>query len=124
MGKDNRREHARYRLWLPARIGGAEPDESTPTTLAIGHDMSQGGSLLVTNVELRVGANIEMYVRIPHDAPEETVLGATVVRCTKNHADPHGLWPYEVAVSFHETNPDLEQLLREQVAVLEGMHEP
>ncbi|HHH26774.1 MAG TPA: PilZ domain-containing protein, partial [Polyangiaceae bacterium] len=48
---DERRLHERYRAWLPARIGG----ESVEMQLAIGHDMSQGGALLVTRTELAVG---------------------------------------------------------------------
>ncbi len=122
MAKDNRREHDRYRLWLPARIEGGESAADAPT-LAIGHDMSQGGSLLVTSAEVPVGSHIDVHVRIPHDAEEETVLKATVLRCTKNQADPDSLWPFQIAVSFEEANPDVEELLRKQLMVLEGIHE-
>ncbi len=118
MSNEERRLHDRYRLWLPARLEGGSRD--TPT-LAIGHDMSQGGSLMVTNAELAVGEHIEVHVRIPPDAEEERVLGATVLRCSHNPADPDSLWPFQVAVSFDEPDPELETSLREQMAVLEGV---
>lgn len=117
MGKEERREHDRYRLWLPARIEG---DGNKPH-LAVGHDMSQGGSLLVTDTELEVGAAIKVHVRIPPDAEEERILDGKVLRCTKNPADPDSLWPYQIAVVFEEVDPELEELLRQHMAVLEGM---
>jgi PilZ domain len=118
MAEDERRVHSRYRLWLPARIeDGEEPH------LAVGHDMSQKGSLLVTNRELEVGARIVVFVRVPPDAEEEREIGATVVRCGPNAADPDGLWPFQIAIEFDKADPDLEELLREQTAVLEGLSE-
>lgn len=117
MAKDERREHDRYRLWLPARIEG----KGTTPHLAVGHDMSQGGSLLVTDTKLEVGTSIKVHVRIPPDAEDERILNAKVLRCTKNPADPDSLWPYQIAVAFEEVDPELEELLREHMAVLEGM---
>ncbi len=117
MAKDERRVHDRYRLWLPARIegGGAKPH------LAVGHDMSQGGSLLVTDTALEVGTIIKVHVRIPPDATEERILEASVLRCGKNPADVDSLWPYQIAVAFVDAVPELDELLREHMAVLEGM---
>ena len=120
MSRDERREHDRYRLWLPARIeGGGEAPH-----LAVGHDMSSGGSLLVTDTELAIGADIKVHVRIPPDAAEERVLDAKVLRCTKNPADPDSLWPYQIAVAFDDAIPELDELLREHLAVLEGLDGP
>ncbi|RLB58564.1 MAG: hypothetical protein DRI90_16605 [Deltaproteobacteria bacterium] len=115
-GKD-RRHHNRYRLWLPARIEGA----GKMSRLAIGHDMSQQGSLLVTDQALAVGDTIQMFVRVPPDFEEEREIGARVVRCTHNEQDPEGLWPYQIAVEFDEPNPELEALLRKHSDVLESM---
>jgi hypothetical protein len=117
MPKEERRQHDRYRLWLPARIEG-QGDEPQ---LAVGHDMSQGGSLLVTDTELEVGSDIRVHVRIPPDAKQERVLEAKVLRCTKNPADPDSLWPYQIAVVFKDAVPELDELLREHMAVLEGI---
>ena len=121
MSEDERRQHSRYRLWIPARIEGAGNSEPV---LAVGHDMSQGGSFFVTRAKLVVGGHIKVHVRLPPDADEERVLTGTVLRCAKNQADPDSLYPFQVAVAFDESDPELEELLREQLAVLEGIAEP
>jgi hypothetical protein len=114
---DDRRLHDRYRLWIPARIEG----EGEPTRLAVGHDMSQKGSLMVTNVELEVGRHIVLFVCIPPDTKTERKIEAHVLRCERNTADPNGLWPYQIAVEFTEADPGLEKLLRAHPDVVEGI---
>jgi len=115
-GKE-RRHHNRYRLWLPARIEGAGKE----SRLAIGHDMSQKGSLLVTDRELPVGATIQMFVRVPPDFEEEREISAVVVRCADNQKDPEGLWPFQIAVEFEDPDPGLERLLRDNTDLLESL---
>jgi hypothetical protein len=113
---DDRRHHRRFRLWLPARIEGEE------SQLAVGHDMSQTGSLLVTSAVLAVGDRVRIYLRIPpDDEGEEIEIAARVVRCEPNPEDPQGLWPVAVAVEFEEEAPRLERLLREHLTVVQGM---
>src|SRR5687768_14373483 len=109
MPQEDRRVHNRYRLWLPARIEQGSPDEPH---LAVGHDMSQKGSLMVTNAAIAIGAHISVFLRIPPDAETERCIGATVLRCGPNEADPEGFWPYHIAVEFDEADPELEELLR------------
>jgi hypothetical protein len=119
MAADERREHDRYRLWLPARIEGVAGD----IRLAVGHDMSQKGCLLVTNRRIEVGTDITLTVRLPPDAEEEITLTAQILRCDENEADPEGLWPFQVAVEFAEADPKLEKTLRDHLQHLEGMAE-
>jgi len=114
-----RRIHDRYRLWIPARIEG----EGEPSRLAVGHDMSQKGSLMVTNVELEVGQNIVLFVCVPPESGEERKINARVVRCEPNNADPNGLWPYQIAVEFDQPDPELEKLLRDHPEVMESLAE-
>jgi hypothetical protein len=118
MAKEERRLHDRYRLWLPARIEGGDRVQ-----LGVGHDMSQKGLLLVTNVELSVGAEIVLFLRLPPDSEEERRFEARVLRCDVNEADPEGLWPYRLAVEFVRADPSLDELLRGHVAMLEGIAE-
>jgi hypothetical protein len=106
---DERRLHTRFRLWLPTRIEGGEGE----ARLAIGHDISQKGSLLVTRDELPVGAEIVLHVHIPPDGQEEQQIAARVVRCGPNMADPEGLWPIQIAVEFDHADPAIEKLVRE-----------
>lgn len=119
MAADERREHDRYRLWLPARIEGLGDE----IRLAVGHDMSQKGCLFVTHRRIDVGTDIKLSVRLPPDAEEEISFTAQVRRCDKNEADPDGLWPYQIAVEFDEADPDLEKTLRNHLQHLEGMSE-
>jgi hypothetical protein len=114
-----RRHHPRFKLWLPARIEGGSDDSQ----LAIGHDMSQVGALLVTSDALSVGDRVRVYVRIPPDAVEELELAGRVVRCEPNPKDPQGMWPVAVAVEFVNPAPRLERLLREHIDVVESMSE-
>ncbi|MBW2459694.1 MAG: PilZ domain-containing protein [Deltaproteobacteria bacterium] len=115
-GKE-RRHHNRYRLWLPARIEGAGKE----SRLAIGHDLSQKGSLLVTDCQLEVGKTIQMFLRVPPDFEAEREIRAVVIRCSNNQKDPEGLWPFQIAVEFEDADPGLERLLREHSVVLESL---
>jgi hypothetical protein len=112
---DDRRHHDRYRLWLPARLEGSE----VAGRLAVGHNISQTGSLLVTSGKLAVGHELRIFVRLPPQGSAEKELRARVVRCDVNQADPNGLWPYRVAVEFAEPHPELEELLREHGEMIE-----
>ncbi|MBI4699631.1 MAG: PilZ domain-containing protein [Deltaproteobacteria bacterium] len=113
----DKRRYQRFRLWLPARLEG----EGGQTRLAVGHDMSQKGSLLVTSGQLEVGAPVTLHVSIPPEGGQERPIHARIVRVEPNTKDPEGLWPYRVAVEFVDAAPELEDLLREQAANLEGL---
>ncbi len=118
MSSDERRIHHRYKLWVPARIEGVDAPRSR---LAVGHDMSQTGSLMVTSDERKVGEEIKLFVRIPPDSDSEHLICARVIRCEVNDADPNGLWPYRIAVAFEQPEPELEELLRSHSEVLTGL---
>ncbi|MBW2527347.1 MAG: PilZ domain-containing protein [Deltaproteobacteria bacterium] len=119
MSDNERRAHPRFRLWLPARIEG----EDQPTRLAVGHDMSQKGSLLVTRQRLREGQQVRLFIRVPPGGDDEHEISATVVRVEANDADPEGLWPFRLALEFDDTYPQLEKLLRDHADLLEGVAE-
>ena len=116
---EDRRNHARFRLWLPARIEGAGEDSQ----LAVGHDLSRGGALLVTSSELEVGEHVALVVTIPPESGRELSLRASVVRCEPNAEDPNSFWPFQIALQFLEEVPELEKLLRKHSEVLHGMTE-
>ena len=111
--------HDRFRLWLPAQIDGVGEE----TLLAIGHDMSQKGSMMVVGEAIDVGTSLVVNVKIPPDGDETLTLKATVLRCEANEADPQGMWRHRVALEFDEASPRLEELLREHMQHLEGMAE-
>ncbi len=96
---------------MPARIAGDGDDEGGGQ-LAIGHDISQKGSLMVTRAPgPAVGAIIRIFVRVPPDSPEERVVRARVLRATANRADPNSLWPIQIAVEFDEADPEIERII-------------
>ena len=117
---DERRLHERYRAWLPAQIGG----ESVEMQLAIGHDMSQGGALLVTRTELEVGAAITLEIQVPPGEGEVHQLTGKVLRSQPNEADPEGLWPFQIAVAFDKAMPELEEALEDHLDKLAAAGQP
>lgn len=86
--------------------------------MAVGHDMSRRGALLVTDEKLTVGAELSIRVRIPPEDGAEIALTGTVLRCRANAEDPSGLWPYEIAVRFARDTPEIEARLRELIGEL------
>jgi hypothetical protein len=113
----DRRIHSRYKLWIPARLEG----ESGPVRLAVGHDISQGGALLVTSGQPAPGDRVQLFVRIPPNAEDELEICATVLRVEPNSEDPNGIWPFQIALEFDRPQPDLEATMREHSRMLEGM---
>jgi hypothetical protein len=112
-----RREHRRLRFWLPLQLEVEGTGEKIEEGMAVSHDASDGGFLLVCSQRCPVGAPIHLTFSIPPGGPLTVRVGATVVRVSSNDEDPDGLWPYKVAVQFDEPVPDLE-------AYLEHVHAP
>jgi hypothetical protein len=112
MSPMERRRTERLAEWLPVRL------ESAEAGLAVTHNVSETGALLVTAQELAVGQQVRITVPVPEQSRAQTApaqeieLSARVVRVSKNEEDPEGLWPYSVAVEFSEPSPALEAVLR------------
>lgn len=79
--------------------------------MAISHNASGRGMLLVTATTLQVGAQVHIVVQLPPEGSEERKVSGRVVRVDKNKDDPEGIWPHRVAVEFEEPVPDLEKAL-------------
>ena len=101
-----RRSSDRYRLWLPISIPALREG------LAVGHDASKGGLLMVTASTVEVGALVTISFHMPPDDPVEHTLVGRVVRVERNDADPDGLWPHRMALEFDHPVPELESLLQ------------
>jgi hypothetical protein len=111
MSPMERRRHERLTEWLPVRL------ESGEAGLAVTHNVSETGALLVTAQELTLGQQVRITVPVPAGSSaqagsRELELSARVVRVAENEEDPEGLWPYSVAVEFSEPSPALEAVLR------------
>jgi PilZ domain len=100
-----RREHKRRRFWLPLEVEGIDGG------MAVSHDASDNGLLLVCQSTLPVGARVRITLRIPPGGPVAVPVSATVVRISQNDDDPDGIWPYKMAVCFDEPVPHFEEYL-------------
>ncbi len=101
-----RRTNARYDIWLPVRI------DSLEEAVAVSHNASKTGMMVVTATKLPVGAEVVLSFRMPPDGQEEHEIRGTVVRVLVNEKDPHGLWPHALGIEFDDPIPELETLLQ------------
>ena len=83
--------------------------------MAVTHDASSAGVMIVAASRLEIGASVDMTFQIPPSGEREVTVRGTVVRVNKNSADPHGMWPYRIAIEFDAPDPELEPVI-EQLA--------
>ncbi|MCA9593248.1 MAG: PilZ domain-containing protein [Myxococcales bacterium] len=96
-----RRTNERYQVWLPVKV------DSLREGIAITHDASASGALVMTASTVDEGATIELAVRMPDSEVPKRITGR-VVRVESNPDDPNGLWPHRMAIAFDEPVPELE----------------
>ena len=99
------RRDPRFVLWLPVRV------EELSEGMAVTHNASGRGALIVTASVLDVGSPVTITFAIPPDGNEEKTVHGRVVRVEPNRDDPEGLWRHRLAVEFDEPVPDLEAVL-------------
>lgn len=102
-----RRERKRSHFWLPVQVDGL------PTGIAVGHDASENGLMLVCSATLPVGTSVRLAFPLPPGGSDEVTASATVVRVGPNDEDPDGLWPHKMAVRFDAPVEKLEAYLME-----------
>ncbi len=100
---ERRTEH-RFQVWLPVKV------DSLKEGIAVTHNASQGGVLMVTASTLAPGSEVHITLRTP-DTQEVHELAGHVVRVEANTDDPHGLWPHRLAIEFDHPVPELEWAL-------------
>jgi hypothetical protein len=96
-----RRTNERFQVWVPVKV------EALREGLAITHDASSRGVLMVTASTLEPGSVVQIALKLPSEPMPRRVSGR-VVRVEPNSDDPHGLWPHRMAIEFDEPQPDLE----------------
>ncbi len=100
-----RRAGKRYRLWVPVYTDGL------PGGVAITHDASATGMLLLARGRPVVGELLALRVCLPLERDHDFDIVARVVRVTENLEDPDGLWPHQLAITYETATPDLERRL-------------
>jgi len=92
-------------VWLPVHVRwiAAAPGQ-TPLppggTLAVTYDASDQGVLMLAARAIPVGTRVALTFDLPEDPPRERTGEGRVVRAGPNEDDPHGLWPFRVAVAL------------------------
>lgn len=79
--------------------------------MAVSHNVSGRGMLLVTATTLEVGAPVHIVVQFPPEGEQERTVTGRVVRVERNKDDPEGIWPHRIAVQFDEPVADIEKAL-------------
>ena len=100
-----RRSHHRRCVWLPAKV------EELEAGLAVTHDVSPTGVMMVAASTLELGAPVSITFQIPPAGQTEHHVTGRVVRVEPNESDPQGIWPYRIAVAFDGEAPELEALV-------------
>ncbi len=104
MAEMTRRDNERYQVWIPVKV------DQLKEGLAITHDASSHGALMLTASTLEAGSTVEVALKFPGEPVPRRVKGR-VVRVESNPEDPNGLWPHRMAVEFEEEVPDIEWVL-------------
>jgi hypothetical protein len=82
--------------------------------IAVSRDASVGGLMISSPEALAVGARVELTLALPpvdEAEPLERKVHGSIVRLEPNADDPHGPWPFRVAVRFDEPLAELESAL-------------
>lgn len=91
-----RRESERRGFWLPVAVEGLEEG------IAVSHNASDSGLLVVCRTPPQVGARLRLTFRLPPESPTEVSVFARVIRVGDNVEDPDGLWPHQAALVLEE----------------------
>jgi hypothetical protein len=103
------RRAQRYTVWLPVRI------EEHEDGMAVSHNASGRGMLIVTASQLEVGSSVTIVVQIPPEGSAEARVHGKVVRVEANDDDPDGMWPNRIAIEFDGSVPEIEKALQSLV---------
>jgi hypothetical protein len=96
-------------VWLPVRL----TSDTVEASIAVSKDASEGGMLMSSVDALEVGSKVSLLFTVPGDEPVDHRVEGVITRITPNTDDPHGAWPYRVAVKFDEQVAGLSSLLEE-----------
>lgn len=90
--------------------------DTIEAAIGVTKDASRGGLLMAATEPLAVDSEVTVTFTLPDEngdeGSERTVRGR-IVRMERNADDPHGPWPYRVAVRFLDVVDDLDLVLRQ-----------
>jgi len=100
------RAHERFRVWLPIQVSS----DTIEGAIGVTKDASQGGLLMAATEPLTVDSVVSLTFTLPDET--ERVVRGKIVRMERNADDPHGPWPFRIAVQFVDPLDDLDDMLR------------
>ena len=100
------RKHERFRVWLPIQVSS----DTIEGALGVTKDASKGGLSMAATEPLAVDSIVSLTFTLP-DETERTVQ-ARIIRMDRNVDDPHGPWPFRVAVQFVKPLDELDGVLK------------
>lgn len=110
------RVHPRYRVWLPVQLAG----DTLEGALAVSKDASEGGMYLSASEPLGIGAAVRVsFTLLEGGEPRTHETTGEITRMERNTDDPHGPWPYRIALRFHQPMPGLSAALEQMQRELE-----
>ena len=83
--------------------------EGNDPGLAVSRNLSTSGMLMATATKLEVGAPVRITFRVGEE--DEHTAEGSIVRVGTNDEDPHGLWPFVIAVQFFARIDELAPVL-------------
>jgi hypothetical protein len=107
-----RRESQRHLACFPAQI--QKPGGSTRTALI--RDLSVAGALLLTRTRLSVGEEVQLSLYLSKDSGGARHTSGRVIRVEPRTGEQAGVWPFGVAVQFHDRLHDREDEIRQLAA--------
>jgi hypothetical protein len=105
----DRRADERHFACFPAHV--KRPGGST--RMALIHDLSVSGALLLTRQQLEIGDSIELLLYLAEDMDQPRRTGARVVRVEPREGKRAEVWRYSTAVRFDEPLADCEAEIKE-----------
>ncbi len=115
--EDNRRLAERHPVYFVAEL---LPDDGNRVQVAVTHDASETGLLLLTRAHLEVGQSVTVRVLLPGDAPRQPPVTGRVVRREELSSSEVDFWREKVALQFDAPAAQLAHELLAAAAKLGG----
>lgn len=119
--EENRRLAERHPVYFVAEL---LPDDGDRVQVAVTHDASETGLLLLTRAHLELGQSVTVRVLLPGDAPRQPPVTGRVVRREALSSSEVDFWREKVALQFDAPAAQLAQELLAAAAQLAGRSQP
>jgi len=99
-----RRTATRHLAVFPAHVDTGTGNKRT----AVIRDLSVSGALLLTRARVKIGDEVTLSLYLTGDPNLAREVKGRVVRDERRSVEVSDIWPYAVAIQFHEPFEDIE----------------